>query len=286
MTRLLFAVCLAGLFAAQGCVGAPLQETPAAATAQAPSSGYGASGPAGAPAGSEPALNKPDAAITNALVDLLEAKDRFRVDLSKAEGTPVGEILRVGSPIGYSLRNRYLNVGVPLTEAFSRNEDPVFREKLITLARWDPNPETRAAALVAVARIQDVGHLNIFREALVHLDPAVRFGALEALLAWGHPGKSLPLLAAASEKDYEPLLRVYAAAGLARLGDPPGLHRLRAFLEHPSWLVRAMAARYLGDYGTAEDYDILVARIGREITHDFVVAEHCIAALKLFPKKP
>ncbi len=226
-----------------------------------------------------------DAQITTTLVGLLESKERLRVDLSKAEGTPIGEILTVGSPIGYGLRNRYLNIGVPIAEALSRNADPVFREKLVTLARWDSNPETRAAALVAVAKAQDARDLDVFREALVHLDPAVRFGAMEALLVWGHPEKSLPLLAAASEKDYEPILRVYAAAGLARLGDPAGLYRLRAFLSDGSWLVRAMAGRYLGDFGKAEDYDHLLSLIGREAGNDFVVAEYCIAALKLFPKK-
>ncbi|OGR82204.1 MAG: hypothetical protein A3J74_01385 [Elusimicrobia bacterium RIFCSPHIGHO2_02_FULL_57_9] len=230
---------------------------------------------------------KTDAAIISSLVDLLENKDRFRVDLSKAEGTPLGEILTVGSPIGYNLRNRFLNTGIPLAEALSRNADPVFREKLVTLARWDSNPETRSAALIAVAQARELKDLVIFREALVHLNPAVRFGALEALQVWGqgHPAKAIPLLSAASDKDYEPILKVYAAAGVARLGDESGLTRLRRFLDDGSWLVRAMAGRYLGDFGRAEDYDTLVSRIGRELNNDFVVAEYCIAALKLFPKK-
>ena len=85
--------------------------------------------------------------------------------------------------------------------------------------------------------------------------------------------------------DYEPILRVYAAGALARMGDSAALHRLRDNLDDPSWLVKAMSARFLGEVGTAEDYDILVSRIGREQTNDFVVAEYCIAALKLFPKK-
>lgn len=228
---------------------------------------------------------KVDAQITSALVDLLEAKDRFKVDLTKVEGTPLGEMLTVGSPIGYALRNRYLNIGVPIAEALSRDADPVFREKLVTLARWDRDPETRSAALMALAQAQDLKDMAVFTEALVHLDPAVRFGALGALQVWGHPDKALPLLAAASEKDYEPILRVYAAAGMARLGDDAGLERLRAALDSPSWLVRAMAARYLGALGTAEDYDTLVSRIGREQNNDFTLAEYCIAALKLFPKK-
>ena len=232
-----------------------------------------------------PAPIKTDAQISNALVDLVQTKDRFKVDLSQSQGTPLGDILLVGSPIGYQLRNRFLNLGVPLAEALSRNADPVFRERLINMARWDSNGETRAAALVALAGAHDAVHFDVFREALFHLDPAVRFGALEALLVWDRPEKSLPLLTQASESDYEPILRVYAAAGLARLGEAAGLLRLRMALDSPSWLVKAMAAQYLGEYGASEDYDLLVSRIGRETSNDFVVAEYCIAALKLFPKK-
>jgi len=229
---------------------------------------------------------KTDAQITNALVDLVEAKRQFKMDVSQFQaGTPEGDLVSLGSPIGYQLRTRYLSLGIPLAEALSRNADPVFRERLINLARWDADAETRASALVALAGAHDAAHYDVFREALIHLDVAVRFGALEALIVWDHPEKSLPLLTQAAESDSEPLLRVYAAGGLARLQDPAGLLRLRAFLDHNSWLVRAMAAQYLGDYGGAEDYDLLVSRIGRETANDFVVAEHCIAALKLFPKK-
>ena len=257
-----------------GCVEAPVIPGGPAA----PAGGVAAGAPPPAPA------VKPDAQITNTLVDLIERKDKARVDLANVQGTPLGEILSVGSPIGFQLRNRFLNIGVPLSEASSRNADPVFRQKLIELARWDNNGETRANALVALAGLHDIAHFDIFREALVHLDPAVRFAALEALIVWGHPEKSMSLLSMATEREYEPILRVYAASGLARMEDPSGLLRLRAFLDDPSWLVRAMAARYLGDYGAAEDYRLMTSRIGREVSNDFVVAEYCIAALKLFPK--
>lgn len=226
---------------------------------------------------------KADAQITNTLIFLLENKDKFKVDLTSVEGTPLGDMLTVGSPIGYKIRNRYLNIGVPLSEALALNADPIFRERLVTLARWDKG-EVRSAALVALASAKDLAHLDIFREALVHLDPAIRFAAMEALTLWGHPEMARPLLFAAADKDYEPILRVYAAAGLASLGDKRGVRKLRVFLDHSSWLVKAMAGRYLGDYGTAKDYHTLVGRIGREQVNDFVVAEYCIAALKLWGK--
>lgn len=262
----------AGLLAA--CVPLPPAQPPAAPQ----------SGAAPSPA-APPVFVKADAQVTSALVDLIERKDQTRVDLAGSEGTPLGDLLRVGSPIGFNLRNRHLKIGIPLAEALSRNADPVFRQKLIDLARWDRDSETRAAALVTLAGFHDPAHFDIFREAALHLDPGVRFGALEALVIWGHKQKALPFLSAAADRDYEPILRVYAAQGLARLEEPSGLLRLRAFLDDPSWLVRAMAARALGELGTAEDYSLLVGRIGRETQNDFVVAEYCIAALKLFPKK-
>ncbi len=270
------AAALAGLTLV-ACTEAPVQQTPPGAAPQNNATSWGETG--------STATVKTDAAITTTLVDLLDHKDKEKIDLSQSAGTPVGDILQVGSPIGYALRNRYLNIGIPISEALSRDPDPDLRAKLITLARWDSDPETRSAALITVAQAHDPKDLQIFNEALVFLDPAVRFGALEALQVWGHVQQSAPLLAAASEKDAEPILRVYAAQGLARLGDPNGLQKLRQFLDDPSWIVRAMAGRYIGDFGTAEDYDIIVGRIGRETGNDFVVAEYCIAGLKLYPKK-
>ena len=242
---------------------------------------YDASGSAVAPTG-EPVL---DPQIPAALIKLAEDRRGIKRDLSNVTGTPVGDILTVGSPIGFALRNRFLNIGIPLGEAFSRSADPAFRAQLLELSRWDRDGESRASALIALARTHELKHLQVFNEALIHLDPAVRFGALEALVVWEHPREAMPLLAAASERDTEPLLRVYAAAGLARMGDVAGLHRVRAFLDNPSWVVKAMAAKYLGELGTSEDYDTLLGRIDREVGNDFVVAEFCVSALKLYPQK-
>lgn len=227
-----------------------------------------------------------DAQITAALVHLAEDHGSFHRDLSTAtSGTPAGDILLIGSPIGWNLRNRFLNLGIPLSEAFSGNGDPIFRQQLIEMARWDRDDESRAAALLALARWHDIAHLQIFNEALINLNPGVRFAALESLITWGHPREAMVLLGAAAEKDTEPILRVYAASGLARLGDPAGLARLRQFLDDPSWLVRAMAAKYIGENGTAEDYTLLLNRMDAEAGNDFVVAEFCVSALKLYPKK-
>jgi len=266
---------LAAVLAACGGAAPRIEEPPQAAAK-----------PASTAASSETeAEKKVDPQITSTLVRLAEERGTFKRDLTNSQGTPVGDLLLVGSPIGYNLRNRFLDVGLPLSEAFAANSDPVFRQQLIEMARWDKGSESRAAALIALAGSHDLAHLRVFNEALIHLDPAVRFGALEALILWGHPREAMPLLAAASERDTEPLLRVYAAAGLVRLGDVAGLHRLRQFLDDPSWLVKAMAAKYIGELGTGEDYEILLNRLDGEATNDFVVAEYCVAALKLYPKK-
>jgi HEAT repeat protein len=246
-------------------------------------SAYGAPAPGTSPLA--PGETRLDPAITTTLVKLAEDRRSLKRDLTGIEGKPIADILTVGSPIGFTLRNRFLNIGIPLGEAFASSTDPAFRAQLLELSRWDRDEESRAAALIALARTHDLKYLQVFNEALIHLNPGVRFGALEALVVFEHPREAMPLLAAASERDSEPLLRVYASAGLARMGDVAGLHRVRAFLDNPSWVVKALAAKYLGELGAAEDYRRLLGRIDSEVGNDFVVAEYCVSALKLWPKQ-
>ncbi|MHB2026394.1 MAG: HEAT repeat domain-containing protein [Elusimicrobiota bacterium] len=269
------------LAAVSGCVNVPQTQAPGQ------TSGASASNP-GRPQGAPGAQIDPQ--ILAALSDLMDNHITYAPTVTPQDsvpGTPIGDLLNLGSPAGYALRNRYLNIGVPLGEAFSEDYqgDPDFRKKSVTLARWAGNTETRASALILLAQQHNPDDAAVFQEAINFIDPGVRFGALEALALWGHPQKSVPLLAAEATGDPEPVLRVVAAGSLARLGDDSGLHLLRGFLNNGSWLVRALAARYLGDYGTAEDYDLLVSRIDQEQGNDFVVAEDCVGALKLFPKK-
>lgn len=227
---------------------------------------------------------KTDPVILNSLFELLEKSDKIRPDISKVSGTPFEELLNVGSPAAFQLRNRYLYPGVPLAEALAQDSDPSLRERLVQLARWE-HPEVRSTALIALARLGDDQDEHTLHEAMAHRDPAVRFGAMEALLGWDRPEKAVPLLKLAAENDPQPVLRVYAAGGMARLGDAAGLSKLRGYLDSPDWITRAMAARYLGDYGEDKDYDLILERIDREGANEFVSAEYAIAALKLFGKK-
>lgn len=226
-----------------------------------------------------------DPVILNALFDLLKISDKIKPDLTNVAGTSFGDMLSVGSPNGYVLRNRYLHPGVPLAEALALKRDPAMRERLVELARWERSDEVRSTALVALALMHDEKDLLIFKEAVAHVNSSVRFGTMEALRVWGHPEHAKVILKAAAENDIQPLLRVYAAAGMAQLKDPDGLVKLRAFLTSSDWMLRAMAARYIGDFGEAKDYELMLNRIDREQTNDFVMAEHCIAALKLFAKQ-
>ena len=107
------------------------------------------------------AEKKLDPQITTTLVRLAEDRWKFKRDLSNSAGTPVGDLLLLGSPIGYNLRNRFLDLGLPLAEAFSANADPVFRQQLIEMARWDKDSESRASALIALAGSHDLAHLRI-----------------------------------------------------------------------------------------------------------------------------
>ena len=236
---------------------------------------------------STPAAFKVDPQISAGLVSLAQNQGNFTRALSSADvqgGTPIGDVVTLGSPIGYQMRNRYLNIGVPLADAFSTSADPTFRDQLLQIARWDANAESRANALIALARWHNYADLQVFNEALIHIDPGVRFAAIEALVVWGYKRPAEALLAAASDQDPEPILRVYAAAGLARLGDPAGLARLRQFMTDASWITKSLAAKYIGEFGTAEDYSTILNRIDGEVGNDFVVAEFCVSALELYPK--
>ena len=228
---------------------------------------------------------KYDPQIVTALLDLLNVKDKTRPSNTDFTDTSLKDILVLGTPAGFHLRNRYTHLGVSLAEGLAFTTDPRLKDQLIELARWERSHEIRAVSLIAVATRREPAHISIFREALINIDPEVRFGALEALEIWDQSGIKEEL-AKVIETDRSPVVRIYAAQALARRGDPKGLEELRKEVATSGdWLARAMAIRYLGDLGEGEDYDRMLGRIGLEQNNDFVLAEAAIAALKLFPKK-
>lgn len=239
---------------------------------------------AGGGAAATEGLSTTDPAILNALFELLGKSDEIGATISSGGEGAFNELLSVGSPSAYEVRNRYLYPGVILTQALAQDPDPALRSRLIEYARWERSMEVRSTGLIALARMGDLKDERTLHEAMAHLNPVVRFGGMEALANWGHPEKAIPLLKLASENDRQTVLRVYAAGMMARLESAEGREKLRAYLDHSDWVVRAMAAHYLGDYGEAADYDRVLARLDAQKTNDFVSAEFAIAALKLFAK--
>jgi HEAT repeat protein len=115
-------------------------------------------------------------------------------------------------------------------------------------------------------------------------DVAIQFAAVESLEYWNQP-ESIPLLLNASERDWSSLIRVFSAQAVLRMGDPRGRDQLLKYLRDTNWLLRAMSARYLGELGKPEDADLLVSRIAAEQDNPYVVAELCIAGLKLLARR-
>jgi hypothetical protein len=259
-------------------VGAAAASTSTVAGAQAP----GASAP-GAGAAQTPV----DPQILQTLLQLFDNQDTFQVSLSGAAGTPEGDLATVGSPQGFALRNYYFHLGIPLARAFSFDtSDPMIQKKLKTAAYYDQNSQTRSAAMILLAQRQDLNDKPVFDQALQFFDHSVRFGAMEALAVWGHPATAIHMLNSYMRQENIPILKIYAATMMARLGSQRGLAALRDSLQNNgSWVVQAMAARALGNYGSAQDYDTMVSLISQASQNDFLLAEYCLAALKLFPKK-
>ena len=266
------------------CVGLP----PAGGPNHGATSTAGAQAPgATAPTAAHAAKTPVDPQILQTLLQLFDNQDTFQVSLNGAAGTPEGDLATVGSPQGFALRNYYFHLGIPLARAFSFDDsDPMIQKKLKTAAYYDQNSQTRSAAMILLAQRQDINDKPVFDQALQFFDHSVRFGAMEALAVWGHPSTAIHMLNSYRKQENIPILKIYAATMMARLGSDRGLAALRDSLQNNgSWVVQAMAARALGNYGSAQDYDTMISLISQASQNDFLLAEYCVAALKLFPKK-
>lgn len=234
--------------------------------------------------GSAQSVSGYDPQIISSLLDLLNVQENTHPSQADFTGTSLQDLLAVGTPEGYLLRTRYLNLGISLSQDLAVTDDQRLKDQLVEAVQWESIPDIRAVALISMAAKHDPGSQRYFETALNSPKPEIRFAGLEALQVWGLPAAQ-NLYAKTIKSDTAPLIRIYAAQALARLGDPAGLEELRKDLDGGSWLASAMAARYLGDLGTGEDYDLVLDRMTREHNNNFVKAETAIAALKLFPKK-
>ncbi len=224
-----------------------------------------------------------DPQIVSALLDLLNVKDNTKPASSDFTETALKDIIELGTPSGYQLRTRYTHLGASLSEGLAVAQDPRLKAQMIEQARWERNPEIRAVALIAVAARKEPKYFKYYQEALINIDPGIRFAALEGLENWGPPEAKAEFERVARQ-DLSPVVRIYAAQALLRRGDPKGREFLLKELDSGDWIARAMAARYLGELGQGRDYTLMLDRMSREQTNDFVIAEMAIAGLKLFPK--
>lgn len=237
--------------------------------------------PARADARRLPASDKEAAPI---LLPMLDARRPVKPSSIEFQQTSLKDTVRLTTPRGYRLKTRFLEPRVPVIQALALTTDEQLRQRLVEAARWSATATARAEGLLGIAAEQNPAHLKYFKEAILDQDLNIQFAAVEALQMWGRP-EAVAYLADAAQRAWSPIIQVYAAQALSRLGDPRGRQKLLEGLRAPGWLTRAMSARYLGDLGTGADADLLLSRIGPERDDRFVLAEVCVAALKLLAKK-
>lgn len=222
--------------------------------------------------------------VAQALIDLLQKQDQTSFTAEDYESTSLGQIVTFGTPAGYRIKIRYLNFGIALVEALKISRDSELRRRLIEMVQWSRRPEVRAEAIITLASLLDPTHKKYFKEAVLDGKVGIRFAAVEALQLWGQP-ESIPLLNLAMVRDNSPLMQIYAAHALLALGEESARPIIWKGLDNHSWVIRAMSARYLGDFGFADDYQKMVTYFDRETRNDFAKAEMAIAALKMISKK-
>lgn len=225
-----------------------------------------------------------DPRVNFQLIKMVREKEDLRIsqeDIDKSAS--YRDLDKLVTPNGIRLKARYTVLGYLLTEGMAGAKDFQLQDQLIRVAREGKDESVRSYALVALAYSRDRNSLGLFQEALRKEKVADRFAAVEALQIWGYPDANSVLMGV-SKLDPSPLLRVYAASALLRLGDLTGKDYLIRALDDPDWVVKAMAMRYLGELGTGQDYNRLLAYLGSE-QKKIVQAELCSALLRLFAKK-
>lgn len=236
------------------------------------------------PAGEARHLPPSAPSVGPVLIAFMDGRRPARPTIYDFQNTSLQDIVKQTTPQGYRLKIRFLEPRVPLVQALALTSDEQLRTRLVEAARWSATAQARAEGLLGIADERNPGHLKYFKEALLDQDLNIQFSAVEALQVWARP-EAVQYLADAAQRAWSPIVKMFAAQALLRLGDPRGRRALLDGLEAPGWLTRAMAARYLGELGEPGDADLLLSRIGVERDNKFVLAEVCIAALKLLAKK-
>lgn len=228
-----------------------------------------------------------DGRINAHLIRLLEKAS----ELPKATQDPASVQATITDPIermlslmqtrgGYQLYARYTRLSYLLTEGLAGTSDLILRDRILRVARDHADPIVRAAALLAIAYSRNPGDRGLFQEALMSQNLTIRFGALVALQAWAGDGYVRDI-ANIARSDLSPFLQVYSAGIAWRLGDPSGRDIIIRNWDNPTdSIVRALAIRFLGELGNADDYQRIMFQLDRE-QDNWVKAEMAGALLKL-----
>ncbi len=224
-----------------------------------------------------------DPRINQHLMRLLQQRMDARPDNLAAADASIGNLNKLSTLTGYSLKTRYTELGFLLTEGLAGTKDYQLQRELENAARLSKNVQTRAAALVALAYSKDMRYMTLFQGALTDSNVTVRFAALESLILLGDASTQLQL-GGAARNDRSIAAQIYAAGGMWRMRDNFGKEILLRFLDNPDWFARAMATYYLGEMGGGYEYRRLLQYLDRE-TDPSVRAEMATALIKLHPKK-
>jgi HEAT repeat protein len=222
--------------------------------------------------------------VVQTLIDLLGKQDTTKFTADDYESTSLKDINSFATPAGMRIRLRYQHFGVALVEALKIARDSELRRRMIEMVQWSRDPAVRAEAIITLATLLDPAHKKYFKEAILDSKVGIRFAAVEALQIWSQPD-SIVLLKTAMVRDLSPLMQIYSAQALLSLGDESGLPILWQGLDNQSWVIRAMSARYLGDYAQPEEYTKIMSYLNRENHNNFVEAEMALSVLKLISKK-
>lgn len=234
-----------------------------------------------------PARELGDARINFQLLNIiqnLQDKEDVRISKELVEKSLTHEELnKLVTPMGIRLRARYNILGFLLTEGLAGTKDLGILQQLVRMAREAKSPNIRSFALGALAYSRDRNHLYLFQEALKSPEFQDRFAALEALEIWGYED-AIPTLIGVYKLESEPVLKVYAAQAILRLGNPLGKDFLIQSLDENDWVPKAMAFRYLGEMGNSNDFYKILSYLGGQYK-TFVQAELTSSLLRLYPKK-
>ena len=220
-----------------------------------------------------------DPQINSTLLRLLRDKQNSRPDSQAALDASIGHLNDLATLDGYNLKVRYTELGFLLAEGLAGVTDFDLASELERTVRQGTNVQIRAAAMDALAYTHDLRYAPLFQSVLSDANITVRFGALEALLILGDPSVEMQV-ANVARNDQSLPVKIYAAAGMWRMGDIYGREALLNFSQNQDWFVRAMSVHYLGELGGSYEYQKLLQQFAGE-THQIVKAELCAALLRL-----